>query len=210
MIRDEWGFILQEPEMDGDDSPVRNGLMALSGSLLDQTLMPFFVLGDGSCIRHPFQSKRGNNMPEANSRDQLILTVAGLWAGDEIFYLRSIRSHYGLFINKDFLSPSHQLFMSTAAKHWSRFIWALPGALFMALDIFWHMTLGKKHELNQMIAICSVMGSFWLKLLTKCCPWWERNIEDYFGAYPESHGFWRNQPEIAQNLIKYVKTRIGG
>lgn len=214
MIRDEWGFILQVPTLDPDDSPVRNGMLALAGSEFDQNVMPGFVLEDGSCIRHPYSTiKRDDNLclndPKANSRDQLIVTVAGLWAGDEVFLLEKIRSRYWININKDILSPTHKWFIAKAANHWSQYLWAIPGFIFLSLDIFWHGFLNPGHELNQIIAICSVMGDEWLKTLCKIHPNWQRNVEDYFGVHPWSHGYWRGQPEIAYAVIKYVNSRIG-
>jgi hypothetical protein len=208
MIRDAHGFIVQQPEMDGDDSPVRNGLMAISGSVLDQELVCQFVLADGSIIRHPHQTIRGNNDPKESSRDQLIVLVAALYAADEVFLLDKIRSRYWLNINKDILSPSHKLFIATAARHWSRYLWAIPGYPMLVLDILWHSIINPGHELNQILSMCSVMGKGWISLVCRLHHDWQRNIEDYFGVHPTSHGKWRGQPEIAFALIKYISSRM--
>lgn len=228
LARDEHGIIIQQPlDINScDDSLCRTSLLGLADNELDKENIKLWYSMGGEPARHPYTvpaNKYGwdevYKYDKCLSRDQLLPYIALLAvlaeAGDQEAreVAKKIRQRHKLFVNQDFLAPDIQYIMSRAADHWSQYLWGLIGIPWLlCLSIPFTCIITPKHELNQLVAECLGMSKFirkWsLKMMTKLHPDWKRNIEDYWGVYPTSHGLWRQMPEMAQLLIAKVESII--
>lgn len=130
------------------------------------------------------------------SRDQFILLAAGL-----------IKQGYGDLVDLDYVTgrdimpPSVRGMVRIAqAKkpYWFQKLW-------LKAEIYWHSYVQPLDEPNQIIALCSVYGDEYLKLWTVKNSLWRWSIRRYLS---ELDGAWRNEPELAEWVIKYVEGKI--
>ena len=211
MRRDKHKIIIQhnykDPEnksqYDGGDSISRTGIMAMCGSERDQlNMVSQYWKTNGEIVRHPYQPVW--NEYKEMSRDQLVCAVAGMFKKQA----ETVRKRHWFLINKDLLAPDVKLHLALCADHWSKYAWGIIGYPWLILSILWSCYVTPNHELNQIICQCVKAGRPFLKLLCKLHPNWIKNLNDYWGVDQNSHGFWRNQPEIAFEIIKYVENKI--
>lgn len=212
IVRDKYGIIIQHP-VDANscaDSLSRTAIMAICGSGRDERLLAEFVDTEGEPVRHPYTKPfcyyKGNDT--GMSRDQMTcLMSAFAYLKQYPVRAEAVRRRHWLFVNKDFLAPDIKWIYAKAANHWSQYLWCLVGIPWAFLGVVWASTVDTEHELNQLICECAAAGTWLLKLLCKWHPDWQRNVEAYWGARPEDHGYWRGQPEIAEAIVKFVKGR---
>lgn len=230
--RDSYGIICQhnplDPSyLDGGDSARAEGMMGLSGSKQSALNLPKFELGmTGLLRRHPYQSPYDDF--RSFTRDQLLQYSAGAWACGHHDLMRRVFTRYRrkwfvcynthtLMLEKkkwwerDPLSPSHIGTLIKAGKIYLLYP-ALPFCwLWLLLDIFWSGVVARDDENNQVIAMCSVAGTWALWLYCSLNPRWEATLKNYWGKSKDS-GFavdqFRFQPEISMAIIKYVKGRL--
>jgi hypothetical protein len=193
--RDEYGFIVQHPDMDGGDTLCRTGIMALCGSYEDACLLYQFI-ADGAdgyrrLVRHPKQQKW--NDPKETSRDQVVCAAAskGLF--------RSILNYANQGrVNKDILDPGVRLYLYTSAKEKAPLWIRVLGKMNLLAALVWNTKIKPDEEMNQFACICIVMGKWYAQKLIEWHPDIEKNIMAYWSG-------WRDQPEIGQALIKKLK-----
>lgn len=213
MLRDENNLIIQEGDdlwLSGGDSAFATGIMAFSGSKLDQELMPYFVFDNFFIVRNPYQERW--NRPELTSRDQVIAFFAGLpefkfFQAPNRFDLKVhlLRSclHYAKSwrVNSDILSFNHKFYLYKCANATPP-PWLYPLAyLNQALDLLWSCFIKPDHEMNQSIVMNCVFGKRWIRFLYKWHPDLEKNVKDYFCG-------WRNKCEVYEMLWKKVLKEI--
>lgn len=198
IVRDESGLIGQhDPNvpsyLDFGDSCNRCGIMSLSGSEQDRSVMSQFVLADGSLVRHPAQAPW--NDPAKTSRDALVTATAGM--SPELAL--KVQNRYKLFINKDILMPD--------VRNHLRLCAGLPGTLtgylFLNISIVYAAKVQPEHELNQLMSMCIVAGPKYVKMLCKMHPDWKANITEYWAGYP-----FRDQAEIGQAFIAKIEQEL--
>jgi hypothetical protein len=130
------------------------------------------------------------------SRDQFTPLAAGL-----------IKQGHASFVNtkyitgKDLLPPSVKGMVRIAQGKKPYFY----QSIWLTLEIYWHSYLQPLDESNQLIALCSVYGDEYLKLWTKHNKLWKYSILRYWS---ELDGFWREEPELAYHIIKYVESKL--
>lgn len=194
--RDKMGYICQhnifkmsEP-IDGGDTASRTGIMALCGSKIDQELMTSFIHEDG-LVRHPFQKKW--NDPRETSRDQLVCYAAGLSEVSR-YFCGLLQNYYKFFINKDILMPDVRSHLRRCAGMKPTML----GNLFLLLGILWSTKIRPNEEQNQIICMVIVAGPFYRDLYMRWHLTWRENVREYWCG-------WRDQPEIAEALIKKME-----
>lgn len=238
IVRDENGIIMQhDPNdplyLDGGDAAARDGMASMSGSRKDRGVMSLFELDDGILSRHPIQSPYDD--PRTTTRDQLLQFVAGYltplsawsWNTDRrmpakrIFWTHAKRGFLCQNTHKIVDDPNTNKKVLVKKKWWDRDIltpshighlikiaqiyWLYPflpiSYLWLLGDIFWSTYVKPFDESNQIIAMCAVAGDWALRLYCHAHPDWKKPIRDYYSG-------WRNQPELGELIIKYVKARI--
>lgn len=219
IIRDRNGIIMQHPldKNSGGDSASRVGMMALCDSLVDQNCLLKFEKpkGSGLLTRHPdFYST------DCFTRDQLICFVGGLWRRNDkeakslarrIFWSHLKRGFFCQnqltqferndkgFFGRDPLGPQHIGHLIIGAD-----LWWLNWFLFLSypiliIDIIYATKVNPRIEQNQIISMCFTHGLLWLWVFLH--PNWQGSIKTYFNG-------WRDQPEIAQELIFTIEEEL--
>lgn len=224
IVRDQYGIICQHnrdyPDyLDQGDSAARTGLMAMCESPQDlHNITEFLTFGkDGlKLVRHPHQLKWNDSA--LTSRDQLIQWAAGTRGAELACYWIARTYATSWFINKDFLAPDVRLYLYKCAEGcgpWEAsthhpyvsnkapFYIKLLGYPLMFLSILWSCYATPNEEQNKMIAMCSIYGRNWLRLLVRLHPSIVNNLNTYWGGHP-----WRDQPEIAEALINYINKEL--
>jgi hypothetical protein len=139
--------------------------------------------------RHPFESRYDF------SRDQAIMLMCGLIAQGQQEYV-----NLKYITGRDILPPSVRGLVRIAQgknPHLLQRLW-LKG------EIYWHSYLQPLEEPNQIIALCSAYGDEYLKLWTKHNKLWKWSIYRYWS---QLDGQWRQEPELAEWVIKYVESK---
>ena len=196
IVRDIHGIIVQhDPQdpnyADGGDSAARVGIMAAFGSKVEQGVLQYYW---DAPRRHPFQT-RWYRVADF-SRDQWIPWMAGYWAMGRVPPNKFIWR-----VNKDILLPDQWLHRAICSKAARWYHYPL-GYLFLFLHIMWACYVRPGHELNQIASQALVAGPWWLRLLYKSHPNYNKNFREYYGG-------WRNQPEIAEFIIKQTHHLLG-
>ncbi len=216
LVRDNYGIVQQhdiynQNALDAGDSARTTGLLAMCGSVQDRTLISYFVNSQGFVRRHPYDAKWSD--PALTSRDQVDCVIAGLYAissercfipGNfwevlcrKVFYAYAKRF---FFVNSDVLLPDRLGSLVLAG----RIYWLFPvlplSYVFLIGSILWNCYLAPDSEQNQLISRCSVHGKAFVRLLDKLHPALEKNLRAYWGG-------WRDQIEVAEALIAFVKSR---
>lgn len=128
------------------------------------------------------------------SRDQAWLLMVGLLKQGYKDYVRTS------FINGKDIIPLSLHGIETIAKrgkpYWFQKLWA-------KLEIWVHATFQPIEEPFQVIAACEAydLYDFW----TSRNKLWRWSIKRYLC---ELDGAWRNEPELAEHVIKYIESRI--
>ena len=194
---------------DGGDSCNRNGLMAMTGDRFFINTIPLFVVQGNKVCRHPFQTEWAD--PSRMSRDQITCFAAGVkaWmdspAQPNSFLatdsLVSAMKNYAScwFINKDFLLPNVRLALYKAAYIKAPLHIILMGYPWQVISLLWASWIRPNEEQNQTIAVCSIYGRGWVKLLRILHPYISGNLKTYWAGYP-----FRDQHEIYEVLEEYV------
>jgi hypothetical protein len=200
--RDEYFIICQSnanypDQMDGGDSSRSTGLMAMAGHPLDRASLDEFII-DGKLVRHPYQQQW--NKPELTSRDQVLTFAAGVsdFEGDA----RDAMLDYakGWFVNKDILLPHNKLALYKCSSYGNPGLFiTVFGYMFMFLHLLHACFIAPKEEQNQTIAMLSRFPTM-MRWYLKWHGGVEQNVTDYFSGYP-----WRDQPEIAASINKYLQ-----
>lgn len=190
VVRDKYGIIVQQPDMDGGDSASRTGIMALCGSQQDYDLLPLFVSVSG-LVRHPYQAQWAD--AKLTSRDQLVCFSAV--GGSAALYAKSY------FINKDFLAPDVRLYLHRCAGIVPSPFLELGGRAMLFISILYNAFVTPNSEQNQLACICIIMGPFWIGILNKLHPELEHNITNYWSG-------WRDQAEIGETFNRYIKEKV--
>lgn len=220
--RDSYDIIVQhDPNQptysDGGDSASRTGIMAMCGSIQDQVLLREFDLEfNGHLKRHPFQEPY--NDYRSFTRDQLLPFMAGAYRANKqlltfhVFYFYFKR----FFIcantitdqgkpkkwwDRDLLSPSHIGHLIICSKMYILYPFLLFSYLDIFIDILWACFVAPKDESNQILSMLDVYGTFYLRIYCKLHPDWKNTVSDYWG-------YWRDQKEIGDALIKYIENRL--
>jgi hypothetical protein len=206
---------------DGGDSAARSGIMAMAGSQVDRLVLGLFEQESGVLVRHPKQTPY--NDPRSFTRDQLLQYIAGFTQP----YLRGVMSTTiprrvfwsrlkagflcqntnDLFLNpqpwykRDILTPSHIGHLIQAAKLYYLYPFLIISYTWLLLDILWSTMVKPYDESNQIVAMCSVAGTWALKLYCGLHPDWKRPLIGYWSG-------WRDQEEIGKAIIIYIQGRI--
>lgn len=227
LVRDrDIGAIIQHPldKNSGGDSARSTGMMALFGSLEDQSILGRFEVPplSGMLCRHPLLWPKTDDF----TRDQLICFVAGLWKtkrtdlARRVFWSHAkrgffcqnymeqfpnaktqIREDKGFF-GRDPLSPSHVGFLILCARMWWLYPFLLIALPWFLIDLWYATKERPREEQNQIIAMASVYGC--LKLWAQWHPCWDRPIWDYWCS-PQS---WRDQNELGIYIIKAISRSL--
>ena len=207
MIIDEYGLPIVTGASDKQDSAVIAGLMSIfeypiKVDMLQYILQPGVAIKDrDSDLKHTFPYSIYVRHPQEYkydlSRDQFIVLSAGLYC----------QGHQDLinidFINgRDLLSPA---VMGHVARCQEEKTNCIQNGWFW-FDIWYHAKFNPVGEPNQLLAMMLVADSKYLKWWTANNPEWERSIRKYW--YTED-GAWRNEKDLAEHMIAYIKTRIG-
>lgn len=146
-----------------------------------------------SYVRHP--GVRPFDPPM--SRDQAVPLFAGMWAKKQSIM---VDPNYQP-PNKDYISPSvrgHFIRCAGGKSKWYQDLWLI-------VDILWSACVRQLDEPNQLIAMLIVAGPWYLKLWTMLNKQWQKSILDYWS---ENDGAWRQEPELANAIIKTIKSII--
>lgn len=165
-------------------------------SLVDpQNLIDLSLYTNGiSYVRHP----NADPFDPPMSRDQAVPLLAGMWAKKQSIM---VDPNYQP-PNKDYISPSVRGHFNRCAGKGSNVI----EDLWLVADILWSAYVRPLDEPNQLIAMLIVAGPWYLKLWTMLNKQWEKSILDYWS---ENDGAWRQEPGLANDLIRVIKLRIG-
>lgn len=196
IVRDGHGIIVQhDPNdasyMDGGDSAARVGIMAAFQSPIDLLVIKHW---EKPC-RHPFQAKWSE--PKDFSRDQWTCWMAGFWAAGRV-----PPNPYKYFVNKDILLPDHWLHAAICSGTATKLHYLL-GYPVLWLSVMWASYVRPGHELNQLACQCVVAGNWWLRLLVRHHPNYNKNFTDYYGG-------WRDQPDMSTRILLETSRRTGG
>lgn len=216
-VRDHLTIIVQHSKsdptyLDGGDSARVAGLMAMTGSEIDKNNLSKFVLLEGLGVRHPAQQFHNN--PNNFTRDQLLCLMAGMSLPSNRALFKSHAKRLFFCQNshdqddnkkpwwsRDILHPGNIGYMIQAAK----IVWLYPLLpicwIFLFLDIVFGVFIKPWRESNQLIAMLTISGTFWLKLYCKLHPDWKKPIEEYWSG-------WRDQKEIGDNIINFITNKI--
>lgn len=146
-----------------------------------------------SYVRHP----GANPFDPPMSRDQAVPLFAGMWAKKQSIM---VDPNYQP-PNKDYISPSVRGHFNRCAGKGSNVI----EDLWLVADILWSAYIRPLAEPNQLIAMLIVAGPIYLKLWTMLNQQWQKSILDYWA---ENDGAWRQEPELANAMIKTIKSIV--
>lgn len=189
MIFDEMGYPRDTGATDFQDSARLAGMMALVNDPRTPQLFRYVREGWTGLVylRHPLEK----NIYKY-SRDQLMCFVAGLHA----MKLKAWVDPNYRPENGDILTPSQR-------DHLLRCYGKKPtilGRIWFHFDIIWSALGDPLAESNQLISMMLVAGPYWVRLWTSLNDEWEKSITDYWCN-------WRNEPELAEALIKEIKSK---
>jgi len=155
----------------------------------DKSLCEKYIDKHGNFVRHPVECDNALDF----SRDQ----TEPLASGSKVMAekaLKIIEARHYIAPNGDIFSPSqfNNLEICAGRKQ------TLKGKINLIIDILYSAYWDKEHETNQLLCMCKMAGPFYLKLLVKLKKDLKQNIRDYYCG-------WRNEPEFADHLIKYLE-----
>lgn len=119
------------------------------------------------------------------SRDQLVCLLAGIRKQQRNPFWLTLKAN-----GKDFIPPSVNG-LRTLKPNWLQRLWAKA-------DVVFHALVMPLEESNQVICIADAYGL--LPLWTKLNPKWRESVRLYWCD-------WRNEPELAECIIRYVTTK---
>lgn len=221
IVRDSDGIIVQhkihDPSyQDGGDSAHRTGIMSLCGSLQDQYNLPMFN-ERGLVVRHPEQGVYDD--PRSTSRDQLVPYMAGLyeagmykiaegvalkcrnrgWYAQNVLTLGLTEKPW--YMGPDVLMPDVQNHMLDCARmpvtKWGRRV----GDAWLLASLVWSTKIKPWDEQNNIICMCIIRGKEWVHRYVSMHP-------DYIKATTDYWCSWRDQPEIASELLKRIDKEL--
>lgn len=176
---------------DGQDSARLAGLMKLfNHSHADKFDLTMYC-GFGDYFRHPIE---GNKYPY--SRDQATCYFAGLYAAHDMQYVDATFKP-----QNDFISPSVRGHFKRCAGRpdtWLERTW-------LYLDVIYSAFVAPLDEPNQLICMLMIADVKYLKLWCRLNKSWEWSILLY---WCEGDGVWRQEPELAELMIKIINEKI--
>lgn len=201
--------ILNPNYLDFGDCANRTGIMALCGSKQDQKLLTSFYIGNGYCVRHPFQEP--HNTANTFSRDQAIPYMAGLYKAryyetanavlkrimSNSCFMSNTHFHPSLIKKEfphepDFCHPGVIWHFILCAKAY-RLYWIAPiGYFFQILDLLWACYVKPFDEQNQNFCMFYVSGL--LGLYLRLHPDFDKAMSDYWRG-------WRDQKEFYEIIV---------
>jgi hypothetical protein len=190
IVRDKFGIICQHSKddpsyLDGGDSCARTGIMALE-SVEDRLLLSAFIDEFNMLVRHPDQEEWNDH--KKTSRDNVVQYSVSIQFSP---MLRNYASKW--FINKDFLTPLVRYYLYKCSGYKAPKWIEVLAKVEMYFSMIWNTKIKPDEEMNQFACICIKLG-YANQLVTKH-PNVFRNIRVYWS-------FWRDQPEIAEVLIR--------
>ncbi len=196
---DEYGYPCIQGSSDSEDSSHLAGILVITqytksidtrayvSDIQEHWLAPIEIRPTSKYIRC-------KNSKYNFSRDQAwLLMVALLKQGHKEFVKTN------LIDGKDFIPPSLKG-VETIAKRGKPYFWQY---LWAKLEVWIHAKLQPLEEPFQTIAACEAYGLY--KFWTDNNKLWRWSIRRYLC---ELDGAWRNEPELADHVIKYVESRI--
>jgi hypothetical protein len=236
IVRDQYGIVLQQPVdiNSADDSLARDSIMAFSGDANSIEALKHWESMGGKPARHPYtypsNKYEGVDGDRRTTRDQLIPYVNALNKLGKYDLAEQVRKEHGFLVNKDPIAPDLKWMIAKAAKHPSQYLWMIPGFVFVIFSIFWSALVDpyimvpirkalkaifpkkdintNEHELNQVFCETETLGRGFTRAIQILHPNWKRNLEDYWGVHPASHGAWRQMPELAVMFIAELEKSI--
>ena len=208
------GFPRDNGATDFGDSSRLAGVMALVNHPDTPDLSLYVIEKDGQSlgVRFPLEDlfNPGSNNPLNFTRDQLLPLMAGLhkqgqqnvnkrlldgivsrgWRAQNIerWEPGSEKRHADIF------SPSARLAIVKSAGVKPSPALFITGYSFLLLDVLWASIMPKKFEINQTIAVAYLLG---LLPIIRLIPDFKEKLTYYWGG-------WRNEPELAQQLIELI------
>jgi hypothetical protein len=219
MKRDQHGIIIQTADHDpkyedGGDSAFSTGLMAMTGSQWDASLMGKFITSSYRLVRHPYQNfntgTHPHNDPNSVSRDQTVAFYRGLptlknypeYGSDYHFVRQACLIQAGRwFVNRDILMPDVRMYLYMVAGARVPILLKLTGWPLAFLNLIWDCFIKPDHEMNQSICKNSVYGKWWIGKLKKWHPDLYGNVHEYFDG-------WRDKKEIGDRIVSFIERSI--
>lgn len=219
--RDEIGIIMQhdiftpENRLDGGDSAMRTGLMAVCGSQEDKQLVHMFEqVGLG--MRHPYQSP-WNNVWNF-TRDQLTCLAAGLSAASLLTTSAACKRLYESHRDRGWRAQNREKDAPGTTKKWPdgpdwiapdlrlhlRLCAGIPskyyviGWAFLWLSLIFNTKIKPEAEQNQFICQLIIAGPKWVKRYKRMHKTWRKNLDEYWCG-------WRDQKEIRDAIVNKLE-----
>lgn len=224
--RDKYDIICQHSPyndlyMDAGDSARATGMMSMTGSEIDKSLLKLFEISPGIFCRHPYAVLYKN--PNNFTRDQLVQFIAGADKANlsdlskRVFWTHAKRGFFcqnshdlngnkkPWYKSRDPLMLSHVGQLIISARIYFLYPLLVFCGIWLLLDIIFSSLQDVNTENNQIIALCSVYNKWFLKLYCFLDKKWEDKLMVYWGTNSEK---FRYQPEIGEFIIKYIKESI--
>jgi hypothetical protein len=221
MIFNEYGLPKDTGASDYMDSARLVGLLALIEypQRLHVELLQLYN-NKGVCYRYPCVDPNwaASNNPNNVTRDQIVLLAAGFNKEGLILECNDILNralNSGRIIKRaqnteadivgstkpwyngaDILTPSVMNHLRISAKLPPR----LLGKLWLLMDLTFHALFTPMREPNQILAMAMVAGPKYLNYFKRINKKLDASIRDYWSG-------WRGEPELAEYLITYLKTK---
>lgn len=195
---DEYGYPCIQGSSDSEDSSHLAGILMITDHT--QAVSPMrYVKSDNPdywAFRPSASTRyvRCENTKYNFSRDQAWLLMVALL---KTKWRIAVRTKY--IDGKDFVPPSLKG-IETIAKRGKPYFWQKWWAV---IEVWIHATLQPLEEPFQTIAACEAYGLY--KFWTDRNKLWRWSIRRYLC---ELDGAWRNEPELAEHVIKYVESKI--
>lgn len=175
---------------------------------------------DGIVYRYPVvdDANPASNNPLNVTRDQILCLAAGYffknWSSRCVDILQQAYKRSKFTISRaqnaesdvvgsrkpwtngpDILSPSHMNHLRLCARQRGTTL----GYIWLNLDIAFYSLFTPKEEPNQILCMAMVAGPKYVKRMRR----WNRHLDTALRTY---WGGWRNEPELAEEIITHLRT----
>lgn len=184
---------------DGGDSSARSGILSLEIEQHRRNL-PLFIK-DGGLVRHPYQTRKINkyaaNDPRGISRDSVVQWAVGVDETMPECQAVCLKYAEAGWINKDALGTDVRLYLYHVAGVTPSYEILNQGRKWMEVSMWWNTEVETDEEMNQFTCMCVRLGNPYAKELVENHPDIKSNLRKYWSG-------WRDQPEIAEILIRQL------
>ena len=190
MKLDEYGLPRENGATDWQDSARLAGILNVFSiryfNMLQYVTHDFKFKHHKRYVRHPYERKYDF------SRDQAVCLMAGLYFTNNCNLVNK-----NFIDGKDWFSPSHNGHVRICQglkPRWHQKLW-------LWLDVFWACYVKPMAEPNQLLCMLMVADIKYLTFYVRRNKKWKEAIQNYWCG-------WRNEPEIAEQMISKIRNRV--